>query len=533
MRKCIQFLISSLLFTVVDLYAQEKPLQLNAKGTISYPNEPTICISKTDGSKVTAAANINYHFHSTDEPDVWIEKRLVSGHGVWGDPVLHAAGSGKIYICHLSYTPGKVAHYGFIDRIVVQYSDDDGQHFSDGVGVGMNDGKVQDKPWLSSDDYSDKFRDQVYLTWTEFDRYDSKKKKHKSRIQFSLSKDQAQTWSDAMTISDNTGSSFDDDDALEGATTAVDRDGNIYCVWAGLNRLYFDKSTDGGKTWGKDKVIGEQKAGWVIDIPHVYRCNGMPFLMIDNSEGPHKGRLYVVYGDTIFGDADVFMIYSDDMGENWSSPNRINQDDKSNGKSQFLPNMAVDQSNGHLYAVFQDRRNCPYNVFSHTYLAKSDDGGASWMEKRLTSSVSPPHGEGVFSGDYNDIDASNGQVYAIWTEFNKTSKVVTVQLWDDEIAAYQTEETPRVFCHLHKEKGVKIAYFHWTDSTSFTINVVKRRFLRKDEVVVDQTFTPNDSYLNSDGTYAVAVPLPPRKKISILLLKEVEGASIIEYPKFK
>ena len=103
------------------------------------------------------------------------------------------------------------------------------------------------------------------------------------------------------------GDCIDDDHTLEGATTAVGVNGEIYCAWAGHYKLYFDKSLDGGKTWGKDKVLFDQESGWAMDIPHLYRSNGMPFIVVDNSNSKYTGRLYLVWGDDKHGDADIFM----------------------------------------------------------------------------------------------------------------------------------------------------------------------------------------------------------------------------------
>lgn len=418
------FILIGMFITFQSLAQYKGPVQLNRSGGDSYyPNEPSVCIPRVPGAVRVAAANINHHFYSADEGGNWDELRVSSSLGVWGDPVLHATPDGKVYLAHLSHTDGKGNRYGFIDRIVVQRSDDTGRTFNDGVGIGLNGEKMQDKPWLSSDDHSDRFKGSLYCSWTEFDKINSKKKKHRSRIRFAVSRDEGNTWSDAVTVSDGTGGSRDDDNTLEGATTCADRKGNLYCVWAGHNKLYFDRSVDGGKTWGTDRVIAEQRSGWVMEIPHVYRCNGMPFLGVDNSGGQHDGRLYVVYGDTSGTDADIFIIHSDDGGDTWTPPRQINGDHLESPKDQYLPNFSIDQKTGKLYVVFQDRRDDESNVFARTTLAVGDAGGESWKEFSLTNVPTAPHGKKTFSGDYNDVDVRDGQIAAVWTEFEKYSRI--------------------------------------------------------------------------------------------------------------
>ena len=141
-----------------------------------YPNEPSICISKSNPNVLVAGANIANHYVSIDDGQTWKNGVLTSPFGVWGDPVLHSDAQGNIYFAHLSRTSGKSQNYGFIDRIVVQTSTDNGQNFSGGSFAGLNGEKMQDKPWISTDDYSNQYKGNAYLTWTEFDKINSKKK---------------------------------------------------------------------------------------------------------------------------------------------------------------------------------------------------------------------------------------------------------------------------------------------------------------------------------------------------------------------
>ncbi len=466
-------------------HAQQNEVQVNSPVSEGYyPNEPSICISKIDSNTVVAGANINYHFVSADGGKTWDNKMLQSTYGIWGDPVLHSDIDGVIYFAHLSRTQGKNKDYGFIDRIVVQTSLDSGKTFNDGSYAGLNEPKMQDKPWLSSDDYSDNFKGNVYLTWTEFDKINSKKKKHKSRIQFSKSEDKGQSWSDAITISDTIGNAVDDDHTLEGATTAVGVNGEIYCVWAGHHKLYFDKSVDGGKTWGKDKIVFDQQSGWAMDIPHVYRSNGMPFLVVDNSNGPYTGRLYLVWGDDIYGDADVFLSFSDDQGTTWSNPIRVHNDSEGNEYSQYLPNVAIDQTTGHLAVGYYDRRGSANNVFNDVYVSVSDDGGASFTDYRMNNLISGHIGKDKFSGDYTDIDFHAGKIAMIWASYKGAPAVYSRVIMESELEnlfpIHQVGQIQTYVSHEEKKPSIYIAF---TTPIEGTVTYYKRRFFSKKEKV--------------------------------------------------
>jgi hypothetical protein len=472
----IRIVLTIICISIGTVYAQTNEVQVNQKDSkqnVFYPNEPSICISKTSPDVIVAGANIANHYVSYNNGQSWDNETIKSSYGVWGDPVLHSDIDGNIYFVHLSRTAGKKEHYGFIDRIVVQTSSNDGQTFSDGSYAGLNESKMQDKPWIITDDHSTKYKGNAYLTWTEFDKINSKKNKHHSRIRFSVSSDIGQTWSEAITISDSVGDAVDDDHTLEGATTAVGINGEIYCVWAGHHKLYFDKSIDGGKTWGKDMVIQNQLSGWAMDIPYVHRSNGMPFLMVDNSSSEYTGRLYLVWGDNKSGDADVFFSYSDDEGVSWETPKRVHNDKAGNGKSQYLPNMSIDQTNGHLAIAYYNRQSSESNVFNDVYVSLSTNGGSSFSNFRVNNLLSSHIGPDHFSGDYIDIDFNAGEIAVIWAAYDGYAKVFNRTVMESdlhhlfpihEVGQLKTfvskrEKKPTIFVAATRPTDVKVIYY--------------------------------------------------------------------------
>ena len=117
-----------------------------------------------------------------------------------------------------------------------------------------------------------------------------------------------------LRISDDTGDARDGDGTLEGAVPAVGPKGEVYVAWAGPKGLSFDRSDDGGWTFGADKLISPLTGGWDIPVPGVERHNGMPVTAVDLSSGPNKGTLYVNFIDERNGDTDVFLLASKDGG---------------------------------------------------------------------------------------------------------------------------------------------------------------------------------------------------------------------------
>lgn len=380
------------------------------------PCEPSICVNPANTRQVAAGAILNRQYWSEDGGRTWKSTQIKSSHGVYGDPVIIADWAGNFYFAHLSDPDGRGwSSPRLLDRIVIQKSTDGGRTYNDGAFVGMHHPKDQDKHWLCADPKTG----HLICSWTEFDKYDSKDiVNDRSRILFSRSTDGGATWSDALKINQFEGDCLDDDNTTEGAVPAFGPNGEIYVAWAWNDKIWFDRSTDGGRTWlAEDIMVAKQPGGWTFDVPGITRCNGMPVLVCDLSNGPHRGTLYLNWADQRHGthDTDVWLAKSTDGGTTWSAPLRVNDDKK--GKQQFFTWLSVDQVTGHLYCIFYDRRAYD-DEQTDVYLAVSRDGGQSFKNVKISSSPFDPDAF-VFFGDYNHISAHNGVVRPIWTRLEK------------------------------------------------------------------------------------------------------------------
>lgn len=376
------------------------------------PEEVTISINPRDPLNVVAGSNLDYYYYSTDGGYTWTEGRLRSNLGVWGDPSVIFDTEGNLYYGHLS----NPVDGDFIDRIVVQKSTDGGLTWNDGVGIGLNPPRDQDKEWLAVDHTNSPFRNSIYAAWTEFDRYGSPAPEDRTRILFSYSRDFSDSWSDPVAVSDVTGNCLDSDNTVEGAVSAVGPEGQVYLSWAGPLGIVFDKSLDGGQTFGDDILVDPMPGGWDFHIPGIYRCNGMPVTACDISDSPHRGSIYIMWSDQRNGihDTDVFLVKSKDGGGTWGSVKRVNDDPP--GKQQFFPWMTVDQSTGNIYVIFYDRRDAT-DYSTEVYLAKSSDGGETFRNYKISEYPFRPV-SGIFFGDYLNIAASAGKIHAIWSRMD-------------------------------------------------------------------------------------------------------------------
>ncbi len=377
---------------------------------VNQPNEPSISIDIYNTNTLFAATNLNNYYVSNDGGHTWNYHRLTSSYGVYGDPALMFDNNHNLLYFHLS---NPVSGGNWIDRIVCQKSTNNGNTFNNGSYAGLNGNKVQDKPWPNID----RSNGNIYVTWTEFDHYDSNDANDKSRILFSKSTDNGNSWSTPVKINKIDGDCNDSDNTVEGAVPAVGPNGEIYVAWAGPAGIRFNRSTDYGTTWLNDPVfIDAQPTGWDYSIPGIFRSNGLPITLCDLSRGPYKGTIYVNWSDQRNGanDTDIWLRKSTDGGNTWSDLIRVNND--APGKQQFLSWMTIDQTTGYLYCVFYDRRNHNDHK-TDVYLAYSTNGGESFTNVKISASAFLPY-SGAFFGDYTNITAHDGVIRPIWTRLH-------------------------------------------------------------------------------------------------------------------
>ena len=383
------------------------------------PCEPSIFISPSNPNNIVAGVVLDKTFHSFDGGKTWTMKVVESSFGVFGDPVIVADQLGHFYYAHLADPSGGGRNQEeWLDRIVIQKSKDGGITWNDGSFAGHRPPADQDKHWLAIDPNSN----DIYMTWTEFDKYGSSSDQHKSRILFAKSSDGSGSWTPAISINQFDGNCIDSDLTPEGAVPAVGAQGEVYVAWAYNERIYFDRSLDQGQSWlAEDIVVAEQKGGWDITIPGLGRANGMPVTATDLSSGPFRGNIYINYCDQSKGadDTDVKLVKSTDGGNTWSDPIRVNDDPP--GRHQFFTWMACDPETGAIYIVFYDRRGLD-GTWTNVFLAYSFDGGDNFVNIKVSEKPFEA-ATGVFFGDYNNISAFNGVIRPIWTRLDggKTS----------------------------------------------------------------------------------------------------------------
>jgi hypothetical protein len=199
--------------------------------------------------------------------------------------------------------------------------------------------------------------------------------------------------------------------------------GALHLTLALPDEIAFTKSTDGGQTWEPARVVGQ-----LTSLPGTFPRQAFRNLSIPIMAAGPGSELYIVYSD--YRDApqpndedgkqaDVMMVRSPDGGESWFKPVKVNRD--STNADQFQPYVAVN-AGGQVDVTYFDRRldarrvegstvAHPGNFFIDTWLSRSNDGGRTFSDTRVSHdswdpTINPPKSDsGQFIGDHQGLVA--------------------------------------------------------------------------------------------------------------------------------
>jgi hypothetical protein len=349
---------------------------------------------------VYAAGKVIY---SNDLGANWRDAPLTIPADIIETPVVSSDAKGNFFVI-----------YSSAGQLTCHHSTDDGKSWSEPVVIAPTPGKIQYNPGVGIHPK----KEELMVTWTEVDALRSNAEDCKSNIRMSRSGSTGKKWTAPVVVNQNAGNCVDEDFTLRGSTPMIAFDGKEFITWASQGAMFYDRSYDGEMWISTDLAIREQAGGWTQTIPGFGKVANTPSFGGDNSQSRMHGTLFLVYADLKAGedDTDIWLTRSVSRGDNWTVGARINQDKP--GRMQFLPKMVIDQSNGHIYIVFYDRRDYTDNQ-TDVYLAWSTDGGNQFKEKKLNEK---PFVADLNSDNYGTtyiaIAAQKGVIVPAWTVIN-------------------------------------------------------------------------------------------------------------------
>ncbi|MCS7052436.1 MAG: T9SS type A sorting domain-containing protein [Ignavibacterium sp.] len=361
------------------------------------------------------AFNTNTAYRTYDGLN-WITSTPSFGATLYGDPVTAYDSLGNLYYQNMSGS-------GTIQNARVIRSTDNGQTWTASV-IGVNG---IDKNWMAADQTNGPYKNYIYCTMTGSGGVGN----------FSRSTDFGATFQQTATFNTQT---------LPGMMVAVGPNvlggndipgGCVYVVTnsgsAFASTYTFYVSTNGGQTFTLKSAqnfanyVGTNVSG--RNSVQNMRTRPYPFIAADNSYGPYRGRLYLVYAsNTPAGDGnkpDIFLRYSDDQGATWSSAKVVNDDPNTTANHQWHPALWVDKTSGRVFIKWMDTRDTPTSDSAHIYATYSSDGGNTFApnqrittaKMRINCTTCGGGGTPRYQGDYDAIVAHNNISNIVWTDF--------------------------------------------------------------------------------------------------------------------
>ena len=231
----------------------------------------------------------------------------------------------------------------------------------------------------------------------------------------SSSVDGGRRWSLPVSVNDSEGIVFY-------PSVAIGARGVVHVAWNDVTGIEVDRSTDGGRHFGRDSQVASIRIVSACD----FRIPAQPSICLSSdpvvTADRVRGRTYVTW--SAMGSNGAFDVFARQIG---GSPHRVNPPDGRTPSDQFWPASAVDQSTGWLWLCFYDTSGDSARIRAFYSCTASADGGKTWAKPVRAADVASNEtrpgaakGErGREYGDYEGIAVADGIAHPIWTDSRK------------------------------------------------------------------------------------------------------------------
>jgi hypothetical protein len=283
--------------------------------------------------------------------------------------------------------------------------------------------------------------ERLYLTWLQAEQTATLAFPETGYpIMIATSSDAGTTWSEPQRVSDPAR------ERVIAPTTVAASNGSIYVLYLdladdrldyggghqglggppydGFWQLVLARSDDGGTHWEETLVDGAvvPTERFVVFIPP------SPSLAVDAA----RNRVYVAFHDARAGDSDIWVWASDDAGEGFARPVRVNSGPLTDGTQQ-LPQVDV-APNGRVDIVYYDRSRDPADLMNEVMLSSSIDGGETF-DTHVDVSDSSFDSRVGFGNDRDmptlgtrlGLLSTDRRALAVWTDTRQGSKLTRKQ----------------------------------------------------------------------------------------------------------
>ena len=185
-----------------------------------------------------------------------------------------------------------------------------------------------------------------------------------------------------------------------GGHSIAARGDTVYLVWrsdhTGTSQIYFDKSVNGGATWGTDVAISDNPTAAGV----------MPALALGQD-----GTIYVSWTDWRDGNRHIYFAKSTNGGASFTAAMRVQPATEDRQQSSSI---AVNDS-GYVFIAYEDFRNLAATAID-IYCSRSIDGGNSFEPAVRVNSDSDS-----ISQWYPSMAVIDSTVFIVWKDFRDTA----------------------------------------------------------------------------------------------------------------
>ena len=303
------------------------------------------------------------------------------------------------------------------NSVLVWRTENGGKSFSQPVEVSQDRKEQVDHPWMAIDASHGPHAGTIYVVWAADDPHTYP---FHSNLLLSRSTDDGRTF-DTPRIIFHATHTFP---AVVVLNVGADGSVNIFYTLADGARNPFEppypsfarqviSSFDGGKTFGKPQTISQS--------PVFLSLGPMTTANIQAAAADPTGdHLYLTMAAYRAGTShtDILLWHSQDHGQTWTGPVRVNNDPLTSPVDCFQAQIVV-TGQGIVYVSYFKLVQGRVDVF----LAKSTTHGASFQSVQQVNTVSfdPAQGDqhrekGGWIGDYQGLATANKQVYPFWND---------------------------------------------------------------------------------------------------------------------
>jgi PKD repeat protein len=415
-------------------------------------SESDIRINFWNPNKVIAASNdietsgIQAQFYSTDGGATWGQSQLslVNSALFNGDPAVDWTSDGTAWATTLGINS--------LTNIQVQaFKSTNGGVTWTFDGVVSASQTTPDKEMLWADhSATSPYKDNLYTVW-----------QYQSHVNFNRRTGPTGSWGTPFTVTANTSSSSFS--ALAGADVKTNAYGDVFVFWPGTdsgvstppNRIFVNKSTDGGQTFPNGITVAPTYALYQYSIPAQANRKVLIYVSSGAYRTASKNLVYATWNDLtgVAGCASnsdapgtntastcksrIWFARSTDGGATWATPVMINNQSSLN--DQFYPHLAVDETSGAVSITYYDTVADTGRHKTDVWYQSSSDNGVTWsgavkVSTAQTDETVTGADSGNQYGDYTGLSGYAGVFLPSWTDRRNNAKeeIWTAQVQDND-----------------------------------------------------------------------------------------------------